>query len=133
MRIDEFHGAIINTKDVCIHDTVLKFMQFTRMNKELNLVFSRLNEANYQYTIDFYNVIGFEMTACDFWGASPCVLDFEYVDWAERTIIPKVKHEWSNYPQLLSDISYENYIEIRITFSSGDHLSIACEYLILND
>lgn len=31
-------------------------------------------------SVDFFGVIGFEMTSCDYWGSSPYILDFESVE-----------------------------------------------------
>jgi len=126
MKINELNGNVLNTKDVYIHDDVLVFLNFNRNEKMLKLHLSKYNSSA-EYTIEFANVIGFTMTSCDFWGASECVLDFEYVDKSERVIIPKLEEEWLKNPNLTNGCLYDGYIETLLTFSSGDKLRIACE------
>lgn len=62
---------------------------FSSNEKKLHL--SIYNESNKKRrSIVFLNVIGFEMTSCDFWGSSPHILDFEYVEPKDHTLIPKL-------------------------------------------
>ncbi len=76
-------------------------------------------------------VIGFSMTSCDFWGASECVFDFEYVEFNERVIIPNLQKKWEDVKNASPAVSYDGYIEVLITFSSGDQLRVACEKIIV--
>ncbi len=134
MIIDASNGEIINTKEVYIHDDILEDFYFNRMEKKLNLTILKDEVlSNKKFSIDFLHVIGFEMTACDFWGSSPHILDFEYVEHSHNTIIPKLfemKHNNDNPFCPLKN--QEKYIETIITFSSGDLLKVACECIIIN-
>lgn len=126
MIINELNGEVINTRDVYIHDDILLELKFDRIKRNLTLNFQ--NYANdFTYVIEFLNVIGFEMTSCDFWGASECALGFEYVPKDERVLVPKLQEEWTNLPNSLDIPSYEDSIETLLTFGSGDRLRIACE------
>lgn len=126
MIINESNGEIINSKKVYIHDDILTLLQFSRLDKKMILNFNKYNSCD-EYKICFFNVLGFEMSSCDFWGESECLFDFEYVKQSERVIIPKLLKEWDTVPVLVSPINYENFIEVLFTFSSGDKLRIACE------
>lgn len=127
MKIKAENGSMINSKTVNIHDFILESFLFDRQNNEL--VLRLLDEQNnLQHSLIFEGVIGFEMSACNYWGKSPYILDFEYMDPSEQKIIVKLfdKNEKENYPFCeLKDISV--YLETMITFVSGDQLFIACE------
>ena len=131
MRIDKFNIETINTKQVYIHDDILDRLQFDKIGKKLHLEFSQSCLHGRKYTIDFINVIGFEITSCDFWGMSHHVLDFEYVECSNQRVLPKIRNKWAEVSQYNFVPSYQNYIETLITFSSGDQLFIACEYIFL--
>lgn len=133
MIIDTTNGRIINSKEVYVHDDILEELCFCRKEKKLFLsVLTAGNSHNKEYTIAFLNVIGFEMTSCDFWGTSPHILDFEYAEDYDRTLIPKLFKEQSyNNSPFCPLKDQEKYIETKITFTSGDHLIVACESIIL--
>ena len=71
------------------------------------------------------------MTACDFWGHSPHILDFEYVERKNNTLIPKLFEKKDKDCTYSSLRNQEDYIETVITFSSGDQLRIACESIVI--
>ena len=84
------------------------------------------SDFNKLYNIIFVDVIGFEMSSCDFWGISECVLDFEYVEpFEERTLVFKLTEKCrENFKS--TDINlYDDYIEVLFTFGSGDYLRIS--------
>lgn len=133
MIIDASNGKIVNSKEVYIHDDVLEEFCFYRAEKKLHISVLK-NESNYSksFSIDFMHVIGFEMTSCDFWGPSSRILDFEYVEKCNNTIIPKlfkIKDDNDYQDCTLSD--QEKYIETIITFISGDRLRVACGRIIM--
>ena len=103
MIINASNGQVINSKDVYLHDDILESMIFRRDEKILHLSLVKTWLVEYEYSIDFFRVIGFEMTSCDFWGADLRILDFEYVS------------------------------ETMLTFVSGDTLRIACEEIIIEE
>ena len=127
MIINEANAKNLCAKEIYIHDDSLLFLNFDRNNKVMTLQFQKYATNSEFYTMKFLNVIGFSMTACDFWGASECVLDFEYVPNNDRIIIPQLKKRWEDVPNLVHDISYDDYVESLLIFSSGDQLRIACE------
>lgn len=131
MIIDESVGKIINTKDVYIHDDILRSLEFDRMNRKILLKFSSSCDKHNDYLMEFLNVVGFEMTACNFWGVSESVLDFEYIEKDSRVLLPKLSNMWSKVPCSSQDVSYDNYIETMFTFSSGDVFIVASEKIII--
>lgn len=134
MRIDESNGIILNSKEVYIHDDFFNQLKFERSKKNLYLSITKRGIQGKDFIIEFVNVVGFELTSCDFWGTSPYILDFEYVEHCDRSILPKLfeeKKHISDSGCSLTDI--KNYIESVITFKSGDRLIIACEYIILEE
>lgn len=132
MIIDASCVERINSKEAYIHDDILEELCFKRVEKELVLTILKQDRVeNKRYKIKFLHVIGFEATSCDFWGASPYILDFEYMEENEKTIIPKMfEKESADYPFCTLN-NREKYIEIIITFISGDKLKIACESIII--
>lgn len=129
MIFNNINGAIINTKKINIHDDILIDLMFERKNRKLTLLLTKENRIRYHMT--FINVIGFDFTACNFWGNSPHVLDFEYVDMSKRNIIPKllkIKESTLCDPTCVLE-TQKDFIETKMTFTSGDKLEIACEYI----
>lgn len=133
MIIDASNGKIINSKKVYIHDDILEKLCFHRAEKRLHLSILKDEESDCnRFSIDFLHVIGFEMTSCDFWGSSPYILDFEYVEKSNTTIIPQLFEIKKNDDDPCCPLNdREKYIETIITFTSGDRLRIACESIII--
>ena len=133
MRIDKSNATIINSKSIYIHDDKLSLLQFDRDKNILTMVLKQIWPIKFEYTIEFINVIGFEMTSCDFWGRSECILDFEYVEFEKQTIIPKLAKKWLSVEKDKDNAwLLENQFETIITFSSGDTLIISCEHIQFN-
>ena len=131
MVINITNGEIINTKDISLHDDILEEISFDRKNKKLHLILFRECD-NRKISMFFLNVIAFEMTACDFWGESPYIFDFEYIAPDERTIIPKLFERKEKFDDPACTLGYpEMYIETEMTFVSGDRLIIACESIVM--
>ena len=132
MIINILNCEIINSKEVYIHDDILEEIFFNRTEKKLHLSILKAEESKKIFCIDFLNVIGFEMTSCDFWGSSPYIFDFECVENRDNVIIPKLfKRKNNTYCPFCSLLGQEKYFETIITFTSGDQLRIACESIVL--
>lgn len=133
IKLDETNGKIINSKSVYIHDDILQDIHFDREKKKLILSILKEGTEKKEYTIEYIQVIGFTMTSCDYWGASPYIFDFEYVEKEERSLIPelfKVKNS-SDTPYCTLDES-GTYMETVITFTSGDKLKVACKSILMD-
>lgn len=121
MRIGKENGKIINTKEVYLHDSIVETIVFDRLNKMLK-VKVELSDIN---ELAFYDVAGFEMTACDYWGKSPHVCDFEWVK--DKKLLPKLlENEYADKSM------GKDMIEVLFTFISGDTLRIVCKYIDIN-
>lgn len=125
MIIKELNGKIINSKNVYLHDDILRSLKFDYSNKTLQLIIEK-SISSECYTIDFYKVIDFSMTSCSFWGPPETILDFKYIEPTERVLIPKIRQEALNFPKSHLNYDLDNYLEILFTFASGDNLRIAC-------
>lgn len=134
MKIDVSNCDIINSKSITIHDCILADFRFDRNGKHLHLELSREEgeQKVKRVYVDFFGVIGFEMTSCDYWGSSPYILDFESIEKGCMNIIPKLfdRKNQNDWPECsLSD--QNDYFETVITFVSGDRLSVACKEIAM--
>ena len=129
MIINKSNAAIINTKEIYIHDDVLLNLSFNRLDYKLSLLLSTIKD--HTYTINFTGVIGFDMSSCDFWGASPRIYDIVLLNRENHTVIPKLI---SNNQFSQTDVSTEidDYMEIEIIFISGDKLVVASKHMEYN-
>lgn len=138
MRINAANAYIINPQGINLHDCILEGIRFDRIKKELCLEVLDNRNAEYskgrcstwigqgQHSILFRQVIGLEMTACDFWGMSPYIFDFEYTNSKDSPLIAKLfaEIERGNYDSCCLK-SRAHYFQTTMTFSSGDRLTIA--------
>lgn len=131
MIINSLNGQIINSKKIYLHDDILKNLIFHRNSKNLHVSLSKSWPTQEKYTIDFLQVIGFEMTSCDFWGASPHILDFEYVE--NGKLISKLFSKRTEYDSFCTLKQQKDYIETVLTFTSGDTLTVACEKVVIGE
>ena len=118
-------------KKIYLHDDILENLIFHRNSKNLHLSLSKSWPTQEEYTIDFLQVIGFEMTSCDFWGASPHILDFEYVE--NGRLISKLFSKRTEYDSFCALKQQKDYIETVLTFISGDTLTVACEEVVIGE
>lgn len=135
MNINALNGNEINSNKVNIHDDILDSLFFERSSRDMCIQITKASTTKTNYTIRFSNVVGFEMTSCDFWGASQHIFDFEYISPPNRVLLPKLQQIEQSIPMNnLGHLSNgTEYIEVIITFTSGDHLRIACESLVLSE
>lgn len=132
MIINAKDGNLINSNMVNVHDFIFEKFIFDRKSNEL--VITLFNEAsNLQHVVKFTGVIGFEMSACDFWGKSPYILDFEYIEPHNQNLADKLfaRKEASHHP--FCELKDKNeYFETMLTFTSGDQLCLVCESVQIN-
>ena len=129
MIISDSNGKTIISNGVNLHDDILKNLSFDRKNHILELLIRKENYENQTYIIKYIGVLGFQMTACDFWGKSPHILDFEYVEHNARLLL---QHLQSATEYDIKDINCKlnnckSCIETVLTFGSGDRLTVVCE------
>lgn len=131
MKIDKSNISILNSKVFSVHDDIFHSLAFDRASGVLTLFLQKDNGDNFTYKINCINVIGFAITSCDFWGRSPHILDFEYAEYCDCKLLPKIYEMQKGpiSPQCKLTLK-KDYIEIIITFTSGDKLNAACEYIV---
>ena len=61
MRIDKSNATIINSESIYIHDDELILLQFDRNTNILTLFLKQSWPNEFEYTIEFIKVIGFEI------------------------------------------------------------------------
>lgn len=132
MLINEANGRIINSNSVYIHDDHLISMFFDRVSQKLTLMFQPFDKSNDQYSIQFIDVKSFQMTSCNFWGIdSARVLDWEYIESNKRELSAKLISQWENTTLFGREIpSYDDFLETKILFASGDILQIVCKEVL---
>ena len=132
MIINKENFILVNPTDIYFHDDILNSVFFDNRKKEIILKCQKSSNQKDEYVVCFKNVIGFQMSSCDFWGASKCIFDFECVFDEDLIIIPYLMKEWTNIPQISPMPDFDNFIEILFTLTSGDKLRIACEYFVID-
>ena len=130
MRIDKSNGDIINS-EVYIHDDIFNNLLYDKKTSTLKFSLSKSNDYESMYEINYINVVAFEMTSCDYWGESPHILDFEYVEYSNCKLLPKLYEEQKKMPYNpeCKLIYKKEYIETIVTFTSGDQMIVVCEYI----
>ena len=132
MLINKSNFDLMYTKELYMHDHVVGILEFCRDNRRLkfNMITAKLDK---NYTLEFIDVSGFYMTACNFIGSCECVYYISLLPDEERKILPKLEEKWDNLPGLASfRENYAEYMELLIEFSSGDELGIACREIEIN-
>jgi len=135
MKFNHTNAEEINSPSVYVHDEIYDSLCFDRKEKTLKLLLiswngSKPKETN--YSITFENIAGYEVSTCDFWGKSMFIYDMEYVPINERVLFPRLVKRWKDiYNETDVFANGVSYIEILVTFHSGDELRVVCEDLIV--
>ncbi|MBQ1371746.1 MAG: hypothetical protein IIY70_02325, partial [Oscillospiraceae bacterium] len=114
------------SKEVYLHDDLFRELKFER--GAYKLIAQCFSYAKGSYEVIFRDVVGFEMTSCDFWGPSLRISCFYSVDVEQQTLIPKLQKENEKY--VTPDnalIDNRHYIEVELELISGDCLRVACK------
>ena len=127
MLINSTNATQINPKDIYLHDDLFVGFHFIRDSCEAVILCS---DDKHSYEITFHDVIGLEMSSCDFWGPGPNIDCFWFVSKSERMLIPKLQEEYEKYatPDDLP-IDNETFIEAVLSLCSGDRIRIACKMI----
>lgn len=132
MKIDIYNANIINTKHVNIHDFIFEKLEFIYSEKNIYITLSTFDSEKQSTIIVFCNVVGINMVSCDFWGRSLHVLDWEFVDGNKKWLTNNLYKTKECHKYVNSTLDKpENYIETIMTLSSGDVLTIVCQYIDL--
>lgn len=135
MKINKMSFEELN--NVNLHDKIIQDFHFDRLTKRLVIPILPENEYDHNdevHEMEFLNVLGLEITACDFWCPSPHVLSVSALSKDEENLIPKYLENWCapNDPfHTAKNFPGENCFEVLVEFTSGDTLSIVCEELII--
>ena len=129
MVIDYSNGEVAFLTNFNIHDHIFNSMQFDYREKNIYIEITATGSSNQKYTIEFRNVIGFDMVSCDFWGKSPHILSFEFIKPSNYRLIKTLLEEKNNNYFCSNLSKNKTFIETVFVFTSGDKLTIACEHI----
>jgi len=127
MKINYENKYIIN--DIYVHDSIFEGFTYKEDEKEV-LIEMRNYFLKKTFKIKFCNTIVLNCEMCQFWGRSDNILNWEIdnVQSFLKDVIKKQKENEKLYEfSLLS--KGKKYIESRFIQSSGDVITIVCEYI----
>lgn len=132
MIIDKTNAQKINPTEIYLHDDVFIGVRFDRAACRAIAFCSGKKKGNYE--VSFFNVLSIEMTSCDFWGPSPYIDCINIVKESEQIMIPKIQKNFERY-SMPDDPTFdiENYIEIILSFVSGDYLRVVCKSIQISN
>lgn len=115
--------------EIYVHDSSFSDFRYIYGERcvELRLINHWLNQTT---TLQFCNVICFEMQSCCFWGPTNAIYDM----WSDNSsrfsqeLLKTRETDYENYCQSYLD-SECRYISIVLKIKSGDELRITCEYI----
>ena len=126
MIFDTTNADRIYSKETYLHDDMFHNLTFDR--ETCKLVVQCFSDEKGFYEIIFHDVIGFEMSSCDYWGPSPHISCFYAVDDNKCILIPKLQREQKKYfTPNDTPIDNKHYIEVELELISGDCLRVACK------
>ena len=132
MQIDVTNAKEMG-REVNTHDSVLEEFRFDRKEKRLYMVISDTYPCARIRSITCHQVIGFAMTAGDYWGPSSRINGLALVEGAEKTLTARLLSLWSGDRSIVCPLGDdpERYIEMVIEFISGDLLRVVCERIVI--
>ena len=111
-----------------LHDAVCLGWNFDYQHKQLIMQLDGEDSIEKPYQITFRNVLGHEITPCDFWGPSPHLLGWSALTGEQRRLYPRyvdeIEKNGYTFARLLPG---EKYMEVEVLFTSGDALAVLCE------
>ena len=135
MTITRDNCKIINTRDVYLHDDIIEQINYDCDTKQLTFLVTKA-VMNFTYKICFFDVAGFEASACDYWGGGGFgILDF-HLEVENCTLLSKLLSKTKNLP-----VEYERcrglrngkFFEVKFVFFSGDTLRIVEKSIWIED
>ncbi len=134
MLINNENCQIINSAQIHFHDDIFIGFHFDleRHNLIVSIEKNNPNAGYFSQNIEFQDVVGIEMTSCNFWGISPHIFNFEYIMPCNSTLISKLYQlkNSDNFPCCTLK-KPTDYIETTIHLTSGDKITVACERIVI--
>ena len=87
---------------------------------------NHLNTLNSRDRITCVDVIGTEMSNCEYWGASPYVFSLSILNGKKSHLVQRLFENMKPEYKFCKLKSKDDHIEVLIEFSSGDKLRVAC-------
>lgn len=124
----------VNTK-MHVHDWLFRKLDYDYVEKRIRVYISEPDgktRPNYtDHYIDFLDVVGFHMVACNFWSQFIRIANWESYDREEQVLLKQLfeEKEKNNYDGGRLN-GRSNYVETAIIVTSGDRLTIVCRSII---
>ena len=126
MIITKENYAVINTKDIDLHDAIFDGVRFEQSEKRLTVCLRRPDNKQ-PFEVQFCGVAGYRLTSMDFWGYDPYVFQFNALPPKEWTLLPTLQ------AQMVEPIAVASLFETEFLMCSGDTLTIVCNKIIIAD
>lgn len=136
MTITSDNINIVNNGDIYVHDYIFESMKYDYNNKHIEIglsleIYSDMEKIRLKHKIGFmfYEVIGFEMISCAFWGSTLHIYDLECISSSNSLTLNKYIDEknQNNYSDTILDAVLDEYFEVIFYLSSGDRLNLVCK------
>ena len=114
---------IHEVNNISLHDACFESFVFDRVHNRLETVVKP--EWPFVVPPDF-DVIGTEMSNCEYWGASPYVFSLSILNGKKSHLVQRLFENMKPEYKFCKLKSKDDYIEVLIEFSSGDKLRVAC-------
>lgn len=125
--------------DLSVHDSIFENFIYEEESSVLKISFQQYLFEAMEYIpseISFHEVIGLEMTDCNFWGMRQGIMDcICFLPKDECELIPKLKEKFereNSNERLCRLYNNDDFIEAEIDFVSGDKITIVCKYAVYN-
>ena len=111
-----------------LHDTVCEKLTFDYTTKKMILLLRYGKDITAVRRVIFNDVYAQQMISCDYWGPSPHIYTWEINNSGEGYLYKQVMTEIENmgYDSARID-NNTKCIEVKITFTSGDVLTVLCK------
>lgn len=126
MIITKENYAVINTKDIDLHDAIFDGVRFEQSEKCLTVCL-RKPDNKQPFEVQFCGVAGYRLTSMDFWGYDPYVFQFNALPPEKWTLLPTLQ------AQMFQPIAVASLFETEFLMSSGDTLTVVCEEINIAD
>ena len=125
------YRTVEKLNEIYLHDAVFEGFNYDYEKKQVIIEMAawgtETERYDRRYRFTFFNTLGIEVLAGDFWGPTPHVYDWETVSGAEGDFVKKIINEdkFDNLKYRIENIEY--ILNTTIEISSGDKVKIVCE------
>lgn len=138
MIIDKSCTEAFRAHEFHFHDDYIHKLEFNQGTRKLHLSIRKYTQEEIWVSLDFEDVIAFEITACNFWGYDswsweecPRIMGIAYLEPEECVLIPRIKEKLgTNETRFCPLKDIDTYMETETLFATGDKLRIVCRRIV---